>query len=573
MAFPPVLMSLRLPASDFLMLFAAADILMSLILPASALALVPILVMVPTPAAVSVLVTIPTTPALVLILVPASPASSVLIPTSPAFSVAFPSPAAISVAAAAPIGTSSAYIIIFFDLRSQVAYLEFEHSCGQIQSITVLFLQLALQKALHQLHILALMSLPGTVQVDIRLGLHHLSRPRKFLLLYGGMTEALYLANPEQLPIAGKGKRPSRLARASRPADTMHIILGVLRKIIIDNDLHIVHVDASCRHIRSNQNIGGSVPETAHGYIPLVLGHIPVQPLHLKSGLSHHLCKLVHLDLCIAEDQAESGLIILQQPDARRILILLLHSIISLGNQRYGQLLCRHLYQSGILLKFIGYFQNRLGHGGREQRGLVRIGNLAQNQLHILPKAHVQHLVRLVQNYHVHIVQLHSPPAHVVHDAPRSSHNDLHTLQAIDLSGNVLPAIYGKHLNAMHILGDLAQLLRSLHGQLSGRAENNRLQLLQIRINLLQGRDSECRGLAGSCLGLSDNIVTVQKVGDCHLLNRTKLHEAHLPDGPHDPLIKKGLDERQTVRAAHRLLPLFGIPRLLLSFLAPALLI
>ena len=400
------------------------------------------------------------------------------------------------------------------------------------------------------------MSLPCPVQIDGRLGLHDLARSGKLLFFYGGMAEALYLADAEKLPIAGKGKGTSRLARPPRSADAVYIIFCVLRKVVIDDDLHIVHIDASGRHIGGDQDIGGAVPETSHSHVPLMLRHVPVQPLHLESGLSDYLGKLVHLDLRITEYQAKSGLIILQQTDARRILILLLHPIIPLGHQRYGQLLGRHLHQSGVLLELIGDLKNGLWHGSREQRRLMGIGNLTQNQLHVLPEAHVQHLVRLVQNHHVHIVQFHGAPAHMIHYAPRRSHDDLHALQAVDLPDDILSAIYGKHLNAMHIFCDLSQLLRRLHGQLSGGTQNHRLKLLQIRIDLLQGRNTECRRLTGSGLGLSDDIVPVQKVRNCHFLNGGKLLESHFPNGPHNPLVQKGLYEGQTVRPAHSILSL-----------------
>ena len=322
------------------------------------------------------------------------------------------------------------------------------------------------------------MDLPCPVDIDIRLRLQHLCCSGKLLFFYGRVTETLYLADAEKFLVAGKGKGTSCLAGPARSAYAVHIVFRILRQIIIDHDLHIVNVDASCRHIRGDQDIGGSVPETPHGHVSLMLGHIPMESLHLKASLLHHLRKLVHLDLRIAEDKAELRLIIFQQTDACRILVLLLHSVIPLGHQRYGQLLRRYLHQSGILLEFVRNIQNRLGHSSGKQRCLVGIGNLSKNQLHILPESHVQHLVRLVQHHHVHIIKLHSAPAHMVHDPPRRAYDDLGALQAIDLPHDILSAVYRKHLDAMQILCDLADLLRRLHRQLSGRAEHHCLQLL-----------------------------------------------------------------------------------------------
>ncbi len=276
-----------------------------------------------------------------------------------------------------------------------------------------------------------------------------------------------------------------------------------------------------------------------------MLGHVTVQTLHTEISLFQHLSQLVHLYLRIAENQAELRLIVFQQADAGGILVLALHPVISLGHQRDGQLLGRYPHQPGILLELIGDVQDGLGHGGGEQRRLMGVGNLAQYQLHVLPEAHVQHLVRLVQHYHVHVVKLDGAAAHMIHHAARSAHHDLHVLQPPDLLADVLSAVDGQHLDAVHEFGDVADLLRGLHGKLPGGAEDDGLELAQVRVYLLQGGDGEGRRLARARLGLSDDVLAVQQIGDGLHLDGRQLLEAHLPHGPHDALVQKGLDGGQ----------------------------
>ena len=182
-----------------------------------------------------------------------------------------------------------------------------------------------------------------------------------------------------------------------------------------------------------------------HGHIPLVLGHVPMQAFCLKTGFFQHFRQLVHLDLCITKDQAEFGLIILQQADACGIFILAFHLIVSLGNQRDCQFSGRNPDQPCILLEAVCYLQDRLGHSCREQSGLVLIGNLAQNQFHIFPKSHVQHFVCLVQHHHVHMIQLNGVTAHVIHHPSRGTHNNLCTLQSVNLFADFLSSVNGKY--------------------------------------------------------------------------------------------------------------------------------
>ncbi len=173
--------------------------------------------------------------------------------------------------------------------------------------------------------------------------------------------------------------------------------------------------------------------------------------------------------------------------------------------------------------------------------------DLSQNQLHILPKSHVQHLIRLVQNHHVHMIQLDGMPAHMVHHTSGGSNNNLDSPETADLPADILAAVDGKHFNALHVFGNPADLLRRLHGQLPGGAQDNGLQFPQIRINLLQGRNAESSRLARARLGLSDNVLPLEQTGNRLFLNGGQLVKSHFSDGPHNALIQKGFNIRQTV--------------------------
>ena len=272
-----------------------------------------------------------------------------------------------------------------------------------------------------------------------------------------------------------------------------------------------------------------------------------MERLRTESGLFQHLSQLVHHDFRIAEDQAEIGLVILQEPDTGRLLILLSHLIVSLGDQRNGQLLRRHLHQPGILLEPVRNLQNGLGHGCREKGGLVLPGNLPENQLHVLPEPHVQHFIRLVQHHHIHIVQLYRMTAHMIHDAPGRTHDNLHIPEPPDLLADLLPTVDGQHFNAVHIFCNVADLLRRLHCQFSGGTEDHRLQPAQVRVDLLQGRDGKGRRLARTGLCLPDNILIFQQIGNRLHLDRRKLLESHLPYRTDNSGIQKRLNGCQTV--------------------------
>ncbi len=175
-----------------------------------------------------------------------------------------------------------------------------------------------------------LMKFPGPVQIFVRFRLLHLCRAGQFLLLNGGIAETLYLPNAVELFCPHKSKGTACLARAPCSSNAVNIVLYILGKIIVDDRLHVVDVDAPGGHIRGNEDIGAPVPETVHGHIPLVLGHVAVKSFRLESCLFYHLRQLVHLYLGIAEDQAEFGLKILQKPDTGGVFVLCLDPIVPL---------------------------------------------------------------------------------------------------------------------------------------------------------------------------------------------------------------------------------------------------
>ena len=80
----------------------------------------------------------------------------------------------------------------------------------------------------------------------------------------------------------------------------------------------------------------------------------------------------------------------------------------------------------------------------------------------------------------------------------------------------------------MHVLCDLAKLLRRLNRQFSCRAEDHTLQLFQIGIDLLQCRNAKSRRLSSSGLRLSDHVLPAQQARNRLLLYRGEGFKPHL---------------------------------------------
>ena len=95
------------------------------------------------------------------------------------------------------------------------------------------------------------------------------------------------------------------------------------------------------------------------------------------------------------------------------------------------------------------------------------------------------------------------------------------------LLGDRLAAEDGDDLD-VHVLGVGAKRLRDLDAELAGRREDDGLELLGLRVQVLKQRQSERRRLARSGLRLADYVVPVEELGNRLLLDRRGLIETQL---------------------------------------------
>jgi len=119
----------------------------------------------------------------------------------------------------------------------------------------------------------------------------------------------------------------------------------------------------------------------------------------------------------------------------------------------------------------------------------------------------------------------------MVHDTARSADNDLRAVfQAADLLDDILSAVDREDFHVMHIFCIFMKFIRYLDCQLTGRAQDDSLKLLDLRINLHQHRNAECRCFSRTGLRLSDDVASFQFNGDCLFLNRRGRIKTHILD-------------------------------------------
>jgi hypothetical protein len=137
-------------------------------------------------------------------------------------------------------------------------------------------------------------------------------------------------------------------------------------------------------------------------------------------------------------------------------------------------------------------------------------GHGLEDQLDVFAETHVEHDVRLVQHHHLDRVQPQRFPAHVIHQPAGCADHDLGALpQPLELALIRLPAVDRQGADAAFEQGQLVDLLGDLHGQFAGRAQDQHLDGVLLRVGHLDRRDGKGGGLAGAGLGLADHILAL----------------------------------------------------------------
>src|SRR5581483_4746162 len=112
-------------------------------------------------------------------------------------------------------------------------------------------------------------------------------------------------------------------------------------------------------------------------------------------------------------------------------------------------------------------------------------------------------------------------------------------------------AAVDRDLVGVAVLAERAELARDLRAELAGRDDDERLRTLLARIDLLDDRDRERRGLPRARLCLCEEVATGPQRGDGLRLHRRRRHEAELRDRARDFRIDLELAEARCVRLGH----------------------
>ncbi len=289
----------------------------------------------------------------------------------------------------------------------------------------------------------------------------------------------------------------------------MDVALRILRQRVIDYVCEIYDIDTARGNVRRNQYIGLASLESAQNLLALRLRHIAVQPLGRIASLLQSVGNLIDRNLRATKDNAIKLRLDIDNSGQRIELIALAHLEVDLIRKVGCQLLrldAKHLRLTHIRLR---QTHNTFGHRRRKQQHTTLLIHRRHNRLDILDKAHIEHLVGLVQHHIADRRQIERATTDVVQHTTGRTHHDIDTArQTTQLLANRRTAIDGRYRHSFFVI-ERDQLLGYLQRQLACGHQYNRLNATCFGCKQLQQRQSECRRLARTRLCLRNQIGTL----------------------------------------------------------------
>lgn len=317
-------------------------------------------------------------------------------------------------------------------------------------------------------------------------------------------------------------------AETTTTTDTVDVVLPVGGEIVVDDQGNLLDIDTTGQKVSGNQDTRRAGTELLHDKITLGLVHVTVHGRDGEVTGSELVGKPVNLSAGVAEDDSLSdGDSLVQIGEGVELPLLLLNSDVELLNTLEGELILLDEDTDGVAHELGGDLENVLRHGGGQKDDLGRLGQELEDVVDLLGETtlkkvldqqskywgmdgvgtHREHLVGLVKDEHLHAVGLEETTLDHVVDTAGGTNNDLRAiLKSLHVITNTGTTNAGVALD-VHEVTDGNNDLLDLLSQLTGGGQDKGLALLQLGIDLLQDRDREGGGLAGTRLGLGDDIV------------------------------------------------------------------
>src|SRR5262249_18827703 len=232
-----------------------------------------------------------------------------------------------------------------------------------------------------------------------------------------------------------------REALAPRPpsaSDTVHIIFGMDRYVVIEDVAYFRNIETTRRYVACRQEVDGAGAEGIERCRTLVLVHVPVQRADIEAMALQRAIENADVLLAVAEDDGVLDVDLPHQCPKR----FALTGGIAGGlfqpfhdGRRRGRLRS-NLYAFRTVQEFVGKALDFGRHGRREEQRLASEGEESADALDIGNEAHVEHAVGFVDHHDLDAIEQELAALEMIEEA--AGRRDYYVGAAIELAVLVL---------------------------------------------------------------------------------------------------------------------------------------
>jgi len=187
--------------------------------------------------------------------------------------------------------------------------------------------------------------------------------------------------------------------KTTTTTNSVNVVFAVVGQVVVDDERHLLHVNAAGQQIGGDENTRGAGAELAHDHFALALVHVAV---HGRDGevLGVHLLRQpVDLSSRVAEDDGlRDGERLVDIAQSLQLPVFTPDHDVELLDTLEGELFLLDENANGVAHELLRHLKHVGGHGGREQDDLDVVGHLGEDIMDLLLETTRQHLVGLVQN-------------------------------------------------------------------------------------------------------------------------------------------------------------------------------
>mmetsp|Transcript_20996 Transcript_20996/g.42655 ORF Transcript_20996/g.42655 Transcript_20996/m.42655 type:complete len:386 (+) Transcript_20996:219-1376(+) len=331
-------------------------------------------------------------------------------------------------------------------------------------------------------------------------------------LLDLGVVELLDVAHVAHVVARHKVDGNALTTETPRAPNPVDVVLPVGGEVVVDDQRHLLHVNATREEIGGDEHAGGAGAELAHDELSPLLVHVAVKCRHREIAARHLLEQPVHLPAGVdVDDGLRDGERFVEVAKRLELPFLPLHRNVELLDSLERELVLLDEDAHGVAHEVPRDLEHLDRHCRREESHLHLARQEFEHVVDLVLEPARKHLVSLVEHEDLHRVRPQRPPVdHVVHAPGGSHHHLLACLKPSDVLPDVGPSDARVALRR-HVVAQCEDNLLNLLGKLAGRRKQKRLTVLERHIHALKATNGESGRLASPRLRLGDSVTALDQ--------------------------------------------------------------